>query len=206
MIGISDDERRRAFSIWLRSGRLSSPRSADGIELKFNPWHDPETGRFTFVDTGRQWGRQVLRRWWRKGWLRRCDRGTWTSGEFTGGGGGSFGGAGASGTWGPSEPRRLPASSRGSGIVIGFADRSGATGTASPRSASAQSERFRTVVRNGYTYQIDTRERTRHVPGILTIADTPSRSRTSQRQAGGAERRASDDGGHYVAARFNGPT
>jgi len=44
------------------------------------------------------------------------------------------------------------------------------------------------------------------VSGMLTVADAPTRSRTSQRQAGGPERRASDDGGHYIAARFNGPT
>jgi hypothetical protein len=37
------------------------------------------------------------------------------------------------------------------------------------------------------------------------MTDKPVRSRTSQANAGGAERRASDDGGHYVAARFNGP-
>ncbi|UVO51058.1 DNA/RNA non-specific endonuclease [Sphingomonas sp. SUN019] len=41
---------------------------------------------------------------------------------------------------------------------------------------------------------------------MLTVANAPSRSRTSQAKAGGAERRASDDGGHYIAARFNGPT
>jgi hypothetical protein len=41
---------------------------------------------------------------------------------------------------------------------------------------------------------------------MLTVAEAPSRSRTSQRQAGGAERRITDDGGHYIAARFNGPT
>ena len=27
-----------------------------------------------------------------------------------------------------------------------------------------------------------------------------------KRRAGGSERRPSDDGGHYIAARFNGPT
>jgi uncharacterized protein YigE (DUF2233 family) len=32
------------------------------------------------------------------------------------------------------------------------------------------------------------------------------RSRTNQARAGGADRRTSDDGGHYIAARFNGPT
>lgn len=62
------------------------------------------------------------------------------------------------------------------------------------------------MLRSGYTYQIDSRERTRRVSGALTVADVPIRSRTSQRQTGGTERRASDDGGHYIAARFNGPT
>lgn len=37
MIDIPDYERRRAFSIWLRTGRLPSLRNAEGIELKFNP-------------------------------------------------------------------------------------------------------------------------------------------------------------------------
>ncbi|MBB3472474.1 hypothetical protein [Sphingomonas sp. BK345] len=39
-------ERRRVFSIWLRTGRLPTLRE-DGVELKFNPWHDPRDGRFT---------------------------------------------------------------------------------------------------------------------------------------------------------------
>lgn len=56
MIDIPDSERRRAFSIWLRTGRLPSVRNAEGIELKFNPWHDTETGRFTFVGAGRHYG------------------------------------------------------------------------------------------------------------------------------------------------------
>lgn len=56
MIDMSDGEARRAFSAWLRTGRLPSPRSDDGIELKFNPWHDPENGRFTFANTGRHYG------------------------------------------------------------------------------------------------------------------------------------------------------
>lgn len=38
-----------AFSIWLRTGR----RVKDvPIEVKFNPWHDREDGRFTFVGQG----------------------------------------------------------------------------------------------------------------------------------------------------------
>ena len=258
MIDIPDNERRRAFSIWLRTGRFPSVRKAEGIELKFNPWHDPETGRFTFVGAGRRYGQ------WGGGgfpgggggkgggggatgsgdWPARSSRptsqnpasratpkdpartvspgshaasskssahkpsaqGAWTGGGFVGGGGGSFGGAGASGTWGSPDPKRRPTNSQGSTTVIVSSDRVSATNRASARPASTPSEQFRTVVRNGYAYQIDARGRTRRVSGALTVADVPIRSRTSQAQAGGAERRASDDGGHYIAARFNGPT
>jgi hypothetical protein len=38
-----------AFAIYLRTGY----RAASGIEHKFNPWHDVENGRFTFVGQGR---------------------------------------------------------------------------------------------------------------------------------------------------------
>jgi hypothetical protein len=46
-----------AFSIWLRSGKwpLEAARP-DGIEVKFNPWHDPADGRFTFAGAGRVHG------------------------------------------------------------------------------------------------------------------------------------------------------
>lgn len=56
MVPISDSERRRAFSIWLRTGKLPNVVVADGVELKFNPWHDPADGRFTFAGTGRNYG------------------------------------------------------------------------------------------------------------------------------------------------------
>lgn len=44
-------DRRRDFSIWLRTGRPPT-RTADGIELKFNPYHDPRNGQFTFAPGG----------------------------------------------------------------------------------------------------------------------------------------------------------
>jgi hypothetical protein len=47
---MSAEQQRQAFSIWLRTGRL--PRQSDR-ELKFNPWHDPRNGRFTFAGSGR---------------------------------------------------------------------------------------------------------------------------------------------------------
>lgn len=40
----------------------------------------------------------------------------------------------------------------------------------------------------------------------MTLVDRPVRSRAAQAQAGGSDRRPTDDGGHYIAARFNGPT
>lgn len=48
--------------------------------------------------------------------------------------------------------------------------------------------------------------RTRRVSGAITLAARHARSRTAQARAGGADRRATDDGGHYIAARFNGPS
>lgn len=39
---------RRAFVRWLRTGRLPPARRHDGVEVKFNPYHDPRNGRFTF--------------------------------------------------------------------------------------------------------------------------------------------------------------
>jgi len=50
------EQRRQAFSVWMRTGRW--PRRADSgaPEFKFNPWHDPRNGRFTFAGTGRYYG------------------------------------------------------------------------------------------------------------------------------------------------------
>jgi LysM repeat protein len=44
-----------AFEFYLRTGRRI--RSNDpNLELKFNPWHDPDDGRFTFAGRGRYFG------------------------------------------------------------------------------------------------------------------------------------------------------
>lgn len=174
MIEISEEEWHLAFPIWLRTGKLPSHSKGDGIECKFNPWHDPKDGRFTFAGAGRYHG-----------------------------GGGSFGGGGATGTWKRSQPQHVASPKKTSAVVVPAGQQAGKS-TARP--AAASDAPFRVVLRNGYTYQIDSRKRTRRVSGALTVADVPIRSRSSQWQAGGNERRASDDGGHYVASRFNGPT
>jgi hypothetical protein len=56
MIETSGGRQRSAFSWWLRTGKLPPVLSPDGLELKFNPWHDPADGRFTFVGAGRRYG------------------------------------------------------------------------------------------------------------------------------------------------------
>ncbi|MDT8760102.1 hypothetical protein MZO42_15485 [Sphingomonas psychrotolerans] len=49
-------ERRHAFSVWLRTGRLPGPAEASQPEFKFNPWHDTRNGRFTFAGAGQFYG------------------------------------------------------------------------------------------------------------------------------------------------------
>ena len=50
LINVSD-EKRYAFTVWLRTGRLPPAHRADGLEFKFNPYHDPRDGRFTLRQT-----------------------------------------------------------------------------------------------------------------------------------------------------------
>lgn len=57
---------------------------------------------------------------------------------------------------------------------------------------------------NGYRYEIDMLLRTRHVTGEIALK-SESRSRSAQTNAGKRDRRTTDDGGHFIAARFNGP-
>lgn len=42
--------------------------------------------------------------------------------------------------------------------------------------------------------------------GTLALNSDQARSKTAQAGAGGSDRLPTDDGGHYVARRFNGPT
>ena len=242
MIQISDEQRRAAFRLWLRTGRLPSVNNPDDVELKFNPWHDPEDGRFTFAGAGRYFGQghgdsgghgsaaapSSLRRGpatsrhrpssganagggnaslpssssTQSGGQRRSPSdGSWRGGGFTGGGGGSFGGAGATSTAPWSDPSSPPRRPSGSGTTNG--------GTEPPehrRPAAPGREQFGTKTSNGYNYEIDAAGRTRRISGSLTVADKHVRSRSAQARAGGADRRPTDDGGHYIAARFNGPT
>lgn len=44
-----------AFEIWMRTGRWPE-LELDPVEAKFNPWHDPDDGRFTFAGQGKFFG------------------------------------------------------------------------------------------------------------------------------------------------------
>lgn len=62
------------------------------------------------------------------------------------------------------------------------------------------------VAKNGYTFNLDPLTRTRSLHGELTLGRSEARSRANQSRAGGADRRHTDDGGHFIAHRFNGPS
>lgn len=56
MIETSGYKQSSALSWWLRTGKLLPSLNPDGLELKFNAWHDPADGRFTFAGAGRRYG------------------------------------------------------------------------------------------------------------------------------------------------------
>lgn len=261
-------ERRRDFGIWMRTGQWPLRGDFRKRELKFNRWHDPKDGQFTFSGAGRYYGpgssrrsdgpnqaapkieyvndsrlrsistREEVEVWRTKELAERghlpeyrraieeqyrrylhqlahparnhttnaglSDRPTPSppgrdssprrEAGFSGGGGG-FGGGGASGEWSapsPQEVRDDRLSSEGR-----FRGRQGPTSFGDP---------WRHVARNGYLYEIDEQNRTRRVSGDISLNSAQGRSRSVQRAAGGPDRRAGDQGGHYIARRFNGPT
>lgn len=154
---------------------------------------------------------------------------------FTGRGDGSGGGGGASGSWAPaakrlkppipaaikppntastnpSQPaqsRRVPRTPRQVGVrdITPTIPRDLVTVHAA---AVARQQRIAVpqirITKNGYEFRLDEKKRTVQVTGTLTQSQAPARSRTTQARAGGKDRRHTDDGGHYIAARFNGPT
>ena len=92
--GLQRGSRDTAFAIYLRTGqRVAIPP----IELKFNPYHDPRNGRFTFAPGGSA-GNAAPHRTVRANPGRAPSKPIkWGGGSFAGGGGGSFEGGGVSG-------------------------------------------------------------------------------------------------------------
>ena len=238
---------RLAFSTYLRTGYRDRSVAPGAVEFKFNPYHDPRNGQFTFApgtsgSTGLADGGRTTRR--------------------------SPGGA-------PPPPRNLdPRNPRNYTVhVVGNGEslakiaalRKGVTpddlawlndipvdgrlrigqaiklptqesrdaardaknrflaldyymqthggrlppNVAHPPSLQQQVFRkfgWREIKANDYMFAADESERTRYVDGDLELDSIEKRSRTRQARTGGSDRRASDDGGHYIAVRFNGPS
>ena len=59
-----------AFDIWLRRGRIVA--EPEPIETKFNPWHDPKDGRFTFARQGKYFSGGGRAGGGGGGWCTRC--------------------------------------------------------------------------------------------------------------------------------------
>jgi LysM repeat protein len=77
---------------------------------------------------------------------------------------------------------------------------------ANPPSLDQQLADERTrVVANGYEFDRDGLNRTREVMGALRLNPKQGRSRSAQAEAGASDRRPTDEGGHIIARRFNGP-
>lgn len=188
-----------SFELFLRTGRrVKSADEAIRISLKFNPWHDPHNGQFTTSGSGvRSSTGETVRHVTAK-----------PTGTFRGGGG-SFGGGGATGSWSSdrrqqtvrnpvSPPPRTPASVKPS--------KRPQPGTAPQPVAAKPLETHHTIERNGYKFEIDKDGRTRSASGQLRLESGGTRSRAAQSRAGGPDRKPADDGGHYIALRFGGPS
>ncbi len=171
---------RKAFTVWLRTGRWLRPEVRDDPGRKFNPNHDPANGRF--ARSGGSFG------------------GGGAGGSW-GGDGGSGGGGGVTGSWSDGVSRRLLPTS----LSRTDTTRPPKTISAKPAAAQPAAPEVRHVVRNGYDYTIDAHDNVQNVRGTVTLGNQP-RSQRAQLEAGGSDRLPTDDGGHYIARRFNGPT
>lgn len=244
---------RAAFSLYLRTGR----RVAAEVEVKFNPWHDEEDGRFTFAGQGRYFGAgrtgateqarmarppkplpparrdaadsadrsrnradhpdnyalyvvqpgdsfsRIAAR--RKGltardlaWLngRAIDHPVKVGEEIK-----------------LPNQAYLDAARAAKNKFLALAhhmdthDGKLPPNVAHPPSLESQilDSNWRRESKNGYDFRIDIIERNRRTYGQLSLAVSPVRSRQNQAQAGKPDRLGDDDGGHFIAARFNGP-
>jgi hypothetical protein len=64
---------------------------------------------------------------------------------------------------------------------------------------------IRVEVRNGYAYTLDDTGRAVRIQGELTSNPAQVRNIQAQLEAGGSYRLSTDEGGHFIGRRFNGP-
>ena len=121
-------------------------------------------------------------------------------------------GAGAAEAGPAIPPRRIPEAtvtgeSAEGGVEVGdtISHKAAAATTDTSAGTGASAGALRTEVRNGYTYTLDDLNRTTRIEGDLVSNPAQGRSASAQLRAGGADRLATDEGGHFVGRRFNGP-
>lgn len=218
-----------SFEVYLRTGRRAI--QPDNIQYKFNPYHDPKNGQFTFAPGGKltdegskfdatnpfdaahpnnhtvyvvRRGDSLSRVAKRRKGLTVTDLAALngisrTSGLLIG------------------QKLKLPNQSY---LEAGRTARNNFLALASYRTAQGGrlppnvakvpsmlqqvSATLRTEKSNGYTFRLDGLLRTKNAEGLLQ-RKTERRSKPAQRNAGDRDRLSTDDGGHYVALRFNGP-
>lgn len=201
MLPPKETRRDSRFAAWMRTGFWSSEHQAyPTLEVKFNPYHDPTNGQFTFgPDTA---AAARMTRAPKRPRPPREDR-RWT-GDFSGGGGGTGGGGGATGAhpWpdAAASRQRVEVSEENEPMTV-------SSSRVRPALKFLQPSKPRSITlvkRNGYVFSLDASHRTRRVAGELTLANAP-RSTRNQLRAGNADRLRLDDGGHFIASRFNGP-
>lgn len=176
---LSPNEKRAMLGL----AALPESRVTEQVEVKFNPWHDPKDGRFTF----------------RQG------------GTFSGGGG-SFGGGGATGRFDvPSRPRPKSTRRQTPKPVVSLPPPGASAARKAPglrqtaTDARSATGGMRRITENGYDFDLDSENRTRRAGGTVRLDPEQRRSRSAQRRAGVPHRLPTDEGGHYVAREFGGP-
>jgi hypothetical protein len=214
---------RLAFEIYLRTGKIATFQTSEELQVKFNPWHDPDDGRFTFAGQGRYYGRgdsAGRHHTTTSGQSRRAPIAASPASSvgrrsdiFTPGGADGFGGGGASGSWSGTSDRNRSAPKSGKPTVTNNSSTPPPRLPArkipsSPFPVAGKPASIR-ITSNGYNFHVSSetghRRRTERVSGELRLGQVSQRSRQEQSRAGGADRKPTDDGGHFVAARFDGP-
>jgi DNA/RNA non-specific endonuclease len=189
------------------------------LELKYNPWHDTQDGKFTAAGQGRHFGGEGASGSWgapkpKPPKAKKPNYGGFGGGESGGGGasgswdkpttragGGSFGVGGASGSW--DKPNTKPPVPKGKQpkreIVKAPPKAQVAVPKAVPKSA------VRTIRAGGYNFEADDKDRTIRAYGQLRLQPAQKRSRSAQRNAGKPDRLPQDHGGHFIGRQFGGP-
>ncbi|BBD99259.1 LysM peptidoglycan-binding domain-containing protein [Sphingobium amiense] len=248
---------RAAFSLYLRTGRRLT---AAEIEVKFNPWHDEENGRFTFAGQGRYFGAGGAGKPETANMARQVKTppppGNGSAENMSVPGRNSArhpdnyaiytvrpgdslsriaaqreGLSAADLAWLNKQPIDQPLkvgqqikvphqayldagrSAKNKFVALShYMDTHGGKlppNVAHPPSLESQilDRPGRKESKNGYDFHIDPVARTHKVHGELSDGPIAPRSRSNQAQAGKPDRRqGKDDGGHFIAARFNGPS